>query len=149
MVALVDDEDYEYLNQWTWRYARSKKSNYAIRYEHKNGKTRRIYMHRSIMNDPDSMVDHKDGNGLHNYKSNLRECTRSQNGMNRNKDKPRTSIHKGVYFYTSRGRWVSNIYHNNKKYFLGYFNNETDAAIAYNKKAIELFGDFARPNIIN
>jgi hypothetical protein len=80
-VALVDDEDYEYLNQWEWSVAIGCYTNYAARSI--RGKSCKIAMHRIIMNTPDNLtVDHKDHNGLNNQKSNLKNCTFKENKQN-------------------------------------------------------------------
>jgi hypothetical protein len=94
-VAKVDDEDYEYLMQWKWQ-AGSKKR-YAQRARIINGKVSSTMMHRVIMNITDTKVhiDHKDGDGLNNQKSNLRPCTRNQNQANRKKSKSGVSKYLG------------------------------------------------------
>ena len=86
-VALVDDADYEWLNEYNWKVMIRKHTNYAYRYE--NGKF--IYIHRVIMTTPDNLeVDHLDCNGLNNQKHNLRNCTRKENHNN-----PNTLMHHG------------------------------------------------------
>ena len=75
--ALVDNEDYERLNGIKWYYS----NGYAVHSLYKNGKfSGRLWMHRLIMNTPTGMeVDHKNGNGIDNRKSNLRNCNHFQN----------------------------------------------------------------------
>src|SRR5882762_5211905 len=83
-IALVDDEDFEELNKFSWQILWSKTSNtFYARRQDNNGKT--ILMHRAIMKVEDRFVyvDHKNFNGLHNYKNNLRIATPSQNMQNR------------------------------------------------------------------
>lgn len=107
-----------------------------------------VYMHREIMGTPKGMdTDHIDRNGLDNRKCNLRICTRSQNNHNR---QPRTdcdSRYKGVA--KQRKRWMAHIQYNGRSIFLGEYDTEIEAAKAYDKKAKEFFGEFARPNIYN
>jgi len=83
MVALVDDDDYEWISQWEW-IVRERKEGlyYALRYDMINRK--RVLMHRIIMNTPPYMqVDHIDHNGLNNQKDNLRNCSHAENMCNR------------------------------------------------------------------
>lgn len=146
-VALVDDEDYEYLNQWRWNVAKYGRWFYAARNIVVKEKQFTIRMHCVIMNR--MFIDHIDNNGLNNQKSNLRLCTRSENGMNRSKQLNCSSVFKGVYFYKNRNKWLVRIGINKKGTHVGYFDSEIDAAKAYNQKAIELFGEFAKLNNIN
>jgi hypothetical protein len=85
-VALVDDEDYEYLNQWKWYLSKTNKHEYAMRKTSRNDPNGRktIMLHRVIMNTPNHLeVDHIDNNGLNNQKYNLRNCTGKNNRLNR------------------------------------------------------------------
>lgn len=143
-VALVDDGDYEYLNQFRWSVGKSGKILYAIRATRVDGKIIMQFMHGAIMNAKG--VDHIDGNGLNNQRSNLRLCTQSENGMNMRNRENTSSIYKGVYFSKSAQKWCAAIKINRKGISLGLFVSELDAAKAYNAKAIELFGEFARLN---
>lgn len=113
----------------------------------------RIYMHREVNRTPAGMqTDHKDGNRLCNTRDNLRTGTDSQNGANQRKRSNRTSSEfKGVCFIPARGkqntdRWVAYVTHQRQRHHLGHFISEMDAALAYNLKARELFGEFARMN---
>ena len=85
MVALVDDEDYEYLNQFKWYLTHSHyKHYYAIRSVCVNKKYKSIRMHRDIMMpNHNQEIDHIDHNGLNNQKLNLRICSRAENSRNR------------------------------------------------------------------
>jgi len=140
--ALVDDEDFEYLNQWKW-VSHSKK--YALRYTYINKKMIAIYMHRLIMNCPKGMeIDHIDRNGLNNQKSNLRICTHQQNLKNYPKRINTTSIYKGVFW--DKPFWVAAIRYKNKKLFIGYFKEERHAAMARDLWAKELHKEFASLN---
>lgn len=148
-VALVDDEDFEYLNQWKWHIQPSINTEYAIRTEWvSKNKCICIRMHRDLLAIKDSRikVDHKDGNGLNNQKVNLRECTQAQNGRNTRSRKNSSSKYLGVHFCKTRKKWVAQIQHDKKAYSAGLHLSEADAAIAYNKKAIELHGEFANLN---
>jgi len=140
-VALVDDEDYEYLNQWKWSYSGH---GYAHRKGYKEGKYTTIYMHREILKPPEGkLTDHKNMNGLDNRRKNLRICDKSQNGANRPKQKDNTSGHKGIYWFRRDKNWLVQIRCKSKNYYLGYFNDKNDAIKVYNEKSKELFGEFA------
>ena len=88
----------------------------------------------------------KDGDGLNNQKANLRICTRSQNKMNGKSYKNSSSKYKGIWWVKKNKKWRVRIRLNNKTIHLGYFKDETEAAKAYDSKAKELFGEFARLN---
>lgn len=145
-VALVDDEDYEFLSKFNWYAGKGSTTFYAKRSETNNGKKIVIKMHHQIMGG--KWIDHVDHNGLNNQRSNLRFCTRSQNGMNQRKQKNTSSIYKGVYFHKSTGKWMSRININGNRIHLGMFDSELDAAIVYNENAIKLFKEFASINVI-
>lgn len=149
MYAIVDECDYEYLNQFKWQSAKFKGSNtyYAMRHIVIDGKKTCIRMHREIMGvtDPIIQIDHINRNGLHNYRLNLRICDALRNAWNHSPTQ-KTSMFKGVYFIESRNKYTSEIMKNGVRYYLGYFDSEIDAAKAYDKKAFELFGEFAYLN---
>lgn len=136
-VALVDDEDYEWLIQRKWLFD----GRYASR---KSGI--KIYMHRLIMSAPKHLtVDHRNGNCLDNRRSNLRLATYSRNSANAKK-RQGSSIYKGVTFYKRYSKWRAQICFEYKGISIGYFETEEEAARAYDAKAKELFGEFAYLN---
>jgi len=139
--AIVSLEDYETLNQHRWRALRGPKCFYAVRSE--KGKT--IYMHNQIMQPPaGKLADHTDHNGLNNFRPNLQLATRSQNACNRRKrDTKCTSRYKGVWFNKREGKWMSAIKVDGRCIHLGYFDNEIDAAKAYDEAAKLYHGKFA------
>jgi hypothetical protein len=146
--AIVDPEDYQKLSECDWQYVENTtRSYYAAHIE--GGKI--VYMHRVIINAPvGSIVDHRYGNGLDNRKVNLRIVTRTQNQYNRRKTAKKTSSkYKGVHFKKVINRYSAEICCNGKRTHLGYFDNEIDAAKAYDKAAKELHGEFARLNFEN
>lgn len=141
--ALVDDDDYEKLNQYKWHV-------YKIGYIYARVSKKYTYMHRLIMNAPKGIeVDHINHDKFDNQKSNLRLCTRQQNIHNKKPNKNKTSKYKGVRWHKGNKSWQSKISYDGKRYYLGYFNTEAEAAHAYNIKATELFGEFAFLNEIN
>ncbi len=135
-VALVDDADYEYLSQFKWH---CKKNNYVAR----DSLRKSIYMHREIMKPTaDMVVDHIDGNGLNNQRSNLRICNKSQNGMNRQSNAGRQF--KGVYPVGKK--FVTRIQLDGEYKYIGTYETQEEAARAYDINAIVLFGRFAKTN---
>jgi hypothetical protein len=137
--AIVDAADYEWLNQWKWRVH----GGYAMRYE----KHKKIFMHRQIMQAPKGMlVDHMDGNPRNNYRSNLRICTPGENARNGTKQTGTSSRFKGVCLRRRIGKWCAMIRFEGRRIYLGCFDDEVEAARAYDRAAVERFGVFARPN---
>ncbi|MBE3116907.1 hypothetical protein IMZ68_06850 [Candidatus Bathyarchaeota archaeon] len=143
-VALVDDADFEWLSQWKWCADHQHNSVYAIR----AGSYRKIiYMHRLIMDaKPGQMIDHRNNNGLDNQRGNLRHCTNMQNARNSIKKKKGSSRFKGVCWKKSNRNWTAQIRLRYKSFHIGSFASEIDAARAYDVKAKELFGEFAKTN---
>ncbi len=97
---------------------------------------------------PEHQVDHRNRIRDDNRWSNLRLATNSQNQINGPAYKTNTSGYKGVYWSKCWKRWFSQINFNKKQIFLGYHSTKTDAAIAYNKAALEYHGEFAKLNEI-
>jgi hypothetical protein len=112
----------------------------------------KVLMHRLIMNAPKGLqVDHRNNVGIDNRRSNLRLCNQTNNQANRFLDKDSTSGYKGVTLKKDKMRnkpWFAQINHEGRHYSIGYFFTKEEAAKAYNAKAKELFGDFARLNPI-
>lgn len=141
----VDDDDYEKFAIYRWYADTSRSSEIrAVRSVYiTKGKVRRITLSRVIMNVSNEFkVDHINGNTLDNRKCNLRICTQAQNTRNRIKPKVNTSGYKGVSKQTKGKKWIARV----ANIYLGLFDNPEDAAIAYDKKAKELFGEFAHLN---
>jgi len=147
-VALVDDEDYVRVSQFKWIAFTHGNTWYAARRVSVNGKWTTQKMHQLIIGDnPLKLdIDHIDGDGLNNQKSNLRLCTHRQNMMNRKPNKNSSSVYKGVVWHKSMCRWRALIRIEGKLTHLGLFIIEEDAAIAYDTSATENFGEFARIN---
>jgi len=146
-VALVDDEDFEYLNQFKWCVSQNVIHHYAIRVIY-NPCKKILWMHRVIMNTPDGMeTDHKDRNGLNNQKSNLRVCTRLQNV--RNSIGHSNSGYKGVC-QQGKNQIVAHINIRTKtskrKIYLGSFKTIIDAACAYDEATKKYFGEYGYLN---
>jgi hypothetical protein len=144
MSALIDDEDYELINQYTWyacKYAKTfyAKRNIRIGYCHYTTQ----YMHTLIMQA--KRIDHINLNGLDNRRQNLRVTTVSANIQN-SASRGGTSKYKGVHFATGEQKWKAEIMINRKGKFLGYFDNEMEAALAYDVAARFYYGNQAYLN---
>lgn len=108
-------------------------------------------MHRQIIDIPKYLVcDHLNGNGLDNRKANLRPATVSQNLCNRPKTKAKTrSIYKGLEWSKTQRKFKARIQINHRKIYLGSFDNELDAARAYDTAARKYHKEFAALNFPN
>jgi hypothetical protein len=141
--AKVDNSDFIWLSKYEWCLCKGRWTNYAKRGEMIDGKEVTIRMHRQILNTPKGVkVDHKDHDGLNCQRFNIRNCTTRQNNMNK------TTWGKSKYIGVSirKKDIVAQIQIDGKKKHLGCFRTELAAAIAYDAKAIELFGEFANLN---
>lgn len=151
-VALVDDEDYDFLMQWKWQATKTKCTWYAKRVsnnkdKHKNGKRYSILMHRVIMKAKLFYeVDHNpDHNGLNNQKHNLRIATRTQNKINTHKIN--STGYRGVELNKYSKKFSAHIRINGKLKHLGVFETAIEAAKAYNNAAVQYHDKFAILNI--
>ena len=147
--TIVDQQDYYQLGHFKWSVCGNDKNIYAARILSKtrSGRVISSFLHREIMNDPKGFfVDHRNGNGLDNRRDNLRLATRSQNSANKRKRKNTSSRFIGVHFDKRSGRWCAGIKKNAKRYGIDYYDNEIDAARAYDAAAKKFHGEFARLN---
>jgi len=110
-----------------------------------NNKNKQI--HHFVLGLKDSaLVDHIDHNPKNNKIDNLRISDYSKNGHNSTKIEGTTSSYRGVHFQNPK--WIAQINKEKQNYYLGFYETEKAAAIAYNNKAIELYGTYANLNII-
>ena len=152
--AIVDEGDFEWLSQWKWHAVRKRDKYYATRKvmlaynrETKKITNQTIYLHRLLMGEPmGKEVDHRDGDSLNNCRFNLRECTHMQNLQNRPTRTIAKSGYKGVTWDKVLKRWFVRCTANGYNHHVGYFYDVKEAALAYNKAALEYHGDFARLN---
>lgn len=144
---LVDDEDFDWLNQWHWSSTSVK--NGRKPYARRNPKSGHVYLHRLIKNCPkEKEVDHINGDTLDNRKRNLRICSKSENSMNHGKRSDNTSGFKGVCWDKATKKWRVEIMVRRKPIYMGVFSSKSKAAKIYNEAAKKLHGEFARLNKI-
>lgn len=145
--TIVDNSAYHELSQYSWICDRHK---YAFRSYKSDGKSVHEYLHRRLTNPkPRQPVDHINADGLDNQSSNLRLCTYRQNNHNSRKRKDNSSGHKGVYYFKKRQKWIAQIMPDTgKRIHIGCFDDIKEAAYAYDQFAVQLFGEFARTNLL-
>lgn len=144
LFAKVDDEDFEWLSGFRWHSARG----YSTIYAKRKLNRRAIWMHRYIlgMNDPTLIVDHIDGNGLNNQRSNLRIATKQQNNLNSRVRKDCVSGFKGVHWNKGSRAWLVHVSINGTMKQVGQFNCPIEAAKFYDRLAVEIHGEFGKTN---
>jgi hypothetical protein len=138
----LDEADLQAVSNFIWNLCRVKHLLYARATRKYGG----IYMHEVILGKQDNrQIDHVDGNGLNNCRSNLRFASHSQNQCNRHKVRG-SSRFKGVCWSNRNKKWRASIRSGDKYFNLGHFTTEEAAALAYDQAARQLFGEFARLN---
>lgn len=142
--VIIDTDDIPKVKDCTWHVIKGKSTFYCQTRIYPENKI--FYLHRLIMGFPDLDIDHINHVGLDNRKSNLRICTHQENNMNRKSNKISSSKFKGVCWDKSKNKFKAYIKINKKLYNLGRFDSELDAALAYDAKALELFGEYAYLN---
>lgn len=146
--CIVDEKDYDFLNQWSWTESKGKRTSYVIRsfYSKVTKKSKTIMMHRIILGltTKDFVADHINKNGLDNRRENLRAISYSNNSVTKNVYRNKSSNYRGVFLVN--GKFISQIRLNGKQIYLGSFISELTAAEAYNKAAIKYHGEFANLN---
>lgn len=149
--TILDDEDFDKFGIMEWERRTNKRHEYAaqrIYVSRTAGKQiyRNVYLHREIIDcPPHAFVDHINGDGLDNRRINIRVCSQTENMRNRRKFADATSKFKGVSSYGVR-RFRAYIYVDKKQINLGTFPSEVEAALAYDRAAKQMFGEFARLN---
>lgn len=149
-VALVDDADYKSLRQHRW-YANKIRHIYYVQrnIQVSNSKRQPIFMHRVILNAPDGVeIDHINGNGLDNRRSNLRLCTCGENSRHQRLRLNNTTGFKGVTIAKQmpRNPYQAQIMINNKQIYLGCHQTAEAAAKVYDAAALQHHGEFALTN---
>lgn len=145
--AIVDDEDFEKAMQYSWQLSKRKTVSYASAYKKGAGRTRgnKMYLHQFIMGFP-PQVDHVNGDGLDCRKTNLRECTTSENRHNSKKTERGSSVYKGASYHKAAKSWRAVIGVNGRTKQIGGFKTEIEAAQAYDRMAQIYHGPFAKFN---
>lgn len=148
LFSAIDARDLHLVTGRLWRATLIHGQVYATTYEPRADGTRKTaYLHRLILDAPEGReVDHKDGDTLNNVRSNLRLALHSDNMRNKKLPTTNTSGYKGVTRIHRRNPWVASIGFNGRHRHIGTFASAEEAARAYDDKARELFGEFARVN---
>jgi hypothetical protein len=147
-VALVDVDDYDAVAAHRWHTAKGEngRTHYARR-RTKRGETHAaltIRLHTFLTGWPE--VDHRNGDGLDNRRTNLRNVNHAQNSANQRRPRNNRSGFKGVSWRQDIGRWAAHIGVNYRLRHLGMFDTAEDAARAYDTAAIETWGEYASLN---
>ena len=148
-IVQYDASDADKIEPYTWSLMRGHSTYYAKRNLPRRADGSRptpILLHRDLAGCPKGMMaDHINGNGLDNRQENIRICTMSQNMMNRGKTRDNSTGYKGVYKAgdSKLNPYSAKIQKDGKVYCLGHYGTAEEAARAYDKKAIELFEEFA------
>lgn len=143
-VALVDDEDFEEVNQFKWYANKIGSIFYAARAIRIGGRLIHIRMHRYLLNALSGQeTDHRNHNGLDNRRENIRTCSHAENSRNKQNCRGGSSKFKGVYWDKKNRKWKAQIMSDGRCLNLGRFVGEVDAAKIYDKAAMKFFGEFA------
>jgi len=148
--AKVDPADYKRLRKYEWFTKKGGKSFYSRRHaaSGEKGKRQLTYMHQDVIEVPAGMViDHINHDGMDNRSANVRAATYSQNMYHRRKcSGAKHSKYKGIQWDKTHRKWRASITFEKKVMHLGYFQNEIDAARAYDRAARQYHGEFASLN---
>lgn len=143
-VAIVDPADADRVLAHRWRACSNGRGNVYVR---RCGSGSPVYLHRFVIGaQAGELVDHANGDGLDNRRANLRIADHSANGANRHSPVRGSSRFRGVYWNRRLGRWHAQIGGGNSTTYIGQFDDEAEAARAYDRAATERFGAFAAPN---
>jgi hypothetical protein len=133
--------------KWCVHITERSRTVYVQRAEFVDGKQKHLFLHQFLTGSGPHEIDHINGSGLDNRRSNLRRATSSQNNHNTGK-RPRNVVGaKGVTLHSDtrrHRRWQANISIAGKQTFLGCFLTKEEALAAYREAAIKHFGSFAR-----
>lgn len=152
-IAIVDEEDYARISKYTYYCHINEVYEYAGRgaYLENDRILTQIYLQEDILkirSNKNQIILFKNGNGLDCRKENLLVVTPGQRNMAQKPVKNSISKYKGVTFCKQTGRWKARIGYNGKSLWIGRFETEEEAALAYNKRALSLYGDISFQNEI-
>lgn len=145
--AVIDAADAPLVGAWNWCAMVKNHTVYARRpgAMDANGNRQTIMMHRVIMNPHDDLqIDHRDGNGLNNRRTNMRVSTNSQNQHNQRTRDDNTSGFKCVNWHKHTGKWQARIMLNGKRHHLGVHATPEAAHKAYCDASTRMHGEFGR-----
>lgn len=148
LFAIVDEEDCEIVSRYRWRAKQINGHYYAYTtVVHASGKRADLPMHRLLTDAPSGVdVDHEDGDGLNNMRTNIRHASKSQNRINAGKNRNSDCPYKGVHWSKAKGAWRAMIQYNKRDILVGTTDDPVWAAHLYDAACIYLFGEFAKPN---
>jgi hypothetical protein len=142
--CLVDEEDLEWLSKYRWRASSRGRNPYAITTVRNGGWSKSVFMHKLILRQDDPYkVDHVNGNGLDNRRSNLRFCTTQQNSYNKRKIREGSHRYVGAVLRRRNGLWEAKLRAEKKVYYCGAWPTEIEAATARDRAALLMHGEFA------
>jgi hypothetical protein len=145
--ATIDDADYDLVSKYKWRVSVSNWGTFAVTWMQIEGRGRHVYLHHFLLGFPTRKhTKFINGDTLDCRRCNLRAATGSEIQAGRSIGQNNKSGYKGVSFNKASGKYKAYIKQNGKLHHLGLFPNAIDAARAYNRKACELLGEFARLN---
>jgi hypothetical protein len=145
-VALVDDEDFEWLNQWKWHAIKSRGDLfYAVRSERVGDRQRRVWLHRLLLGlQSGEQCDHRNGNGLDNRRANIRKATQRENNLNRRRFKTNKSGYIGVSWNSVYRQWQAHAIIDGRWTLLGQFDAKDDAIAARRQAEARHYAGFTR-----
>lgn len=144
--AIIDASDVGHVAGRNWYACTCSNITYAHSRFHIPGiGARPVKLHRLLLQPGEGLfVDHIDGDGLNNRRSNLRVATKGENNINRGMQKNNSTGFKGVFWHRQRAKWMAQIGHHKRCVHLGLFDTPEEASLAYREASQKLHGEFAR-----